>query len=54
MNVWSGGLLTSKIRNTWPGQGSTSSLNCPDILVLEFQFTGNISPITLLGGAGAW
>ena len=31
----------------WSGQGPASSLNCPAILLLEFQSIGNESPITL-------
>ena len=46
-----GGLLTSKMRNTCSGQGPPSSLNCPAILVLEFQSTGDDSPIDLCWGA---
>ena len=41
-----GGLLTLGRRNMWSGQGPTSSLNCPAVL-LEFQSIGNESPITL-------
>ena len=40
------GLLTSRMRNKWSGQGPAFSLNCPTVLVLEFQSTGNESPIT--------
>ena len=32
-----GDLLTSGMRNMWSRQGPASSLNCPAILVLEFQ-----------------
>ena len=42
-----GDLLTSRMRNMWSGQGPVSSLNCSAILVLEFQSTGNESPIAL-------
>ena len=42
-----GGLLTSRIRNMWSEQGPAFSLNCPAILILEFQSTGNESPIAL-------
>ena len=37
------------------GQGPASSLNCPAILILEYQSTGNESPIAYAGrwGAGA-
>ena len=31
------GLLTWRMREMWPGQGPASCLNCPAILVLEFQ-----------------
>ena len=49
-----GGLLTWKMREMWPEQGPASCLNCPALLVLEFQFTGNESPIVLpwQGGGG--
>ena len=40
-------LLTLRMRNMWSRQGLTSSLNCPAILLLEFQPTGNESPIAL-------
>ena len=42
-----GDLLTLGTRNMWFGQGPASSLNCPVILVLEFQSIGNASPIVL-------
>ena len=42
-----GGLLTSRVRNTWFGRGPVSSLSCPAFLTLEFQSTGNQSPIAL-------
>ena len=41
--MWLGGLLTSRMRNTWSGQGLGSSLNCPTILVSEFWSTKNKS-----------
>ena len=34
------------------GQGPASSLNCPAILILEYRFTGNKSPIAYPGGGG--
>ena len=43
-----GGLLTSRMRNMWSGRGPASSLKCSAILLLEFQSTGNESPVTLL------
>ena len=48
------GLLTLRMRNTWSGQGPASSLNCSAIAVLEFQSTGNESPVALpwVGGDG--
>ena len=50
-----GGLLTSRMREMWPGQGPASCLNCPALLVLESQFTGNESPIALpWQGGGGW
>ena len=42
-----GGLLTSRMRWMWPGQGPASCLNCPAVLILEFQSSGDDSPITL-------
>ena len=51
------GLLTWRMREMWPGQGPASCLNCPAILVLEFQFTENESPIVLpwqWGGGGIY
>ena len=42
------GLLSSRMRNMCSAQGPAFSLNCPASLVLEFQSTGNESPITLL------
>ena len=36
----------------WSGHGLASSLNCPDILVLEFQSTGNESLFALPWGEG--
>ena len=42
-----GGLLALQTRNTWSSQGPAFSLTCPAILVLEFQSTGNESPIAL-------
>ena len=45
-----GGLQTLRIRNMWSGQGPASSLNCPAVLVLQFQSTGwNKSPVIYLG-----
>ena len=41
------GLLTSRLRNTWSGQGPAFSLNCPAILVLEFWPIGNEFPVAL-------
>ena len=38
-----GGLLTSRMRNMWSGQGPASSLNCPASLVLELRSPGNES-----------
>ena len=47
-----------KMRTMWSVQGPASSLNCPAILVLEFQAIGNESPIALLWGRrvgwGCW
>ena len=43
-----GGLLTLRMRNL-SGQGLASSLNCPDILVMDCQSTGSECPITLPG-----
>ena len=37
-----GGLLTLITRNMCFGQGPESSLNCPAIVVLEFQSTGGL------------
>lgn len=37
-----GSLLILITRNTWSGQGPESSLNCPAIVVLEFQSTGGL------------
>ena len=48
-----GGLLTSRMRNMWSGQGPASPLNCLAILILEFQSTGTESPIALLWGREA-
>ena len=42
-----GGLLTSKMRNMCSGKGLPSSLSCLAILVLEFQSTGDESPVGL-------
>ena len=42
-----GGLLTSGMRSLWSGQGPALFLNCSAILILEFWFTGNESPIIL-------
>ena len=39
-----GGLLVLGMRDMWSGKGPASSLNCPAILVLEFQSIGNESP----------
>ena len=39
-----GGLLIWGTRDMWSGQGPTSSLNCPAILVSEFQSIGNEPP----------
>ena len=46
-----GGLLTSKMRNMWSGQGPAFFLNCPAILILEFHSTGNEFPTALPWGA---
>ena len=47
-----GGLLTLGMRNMWFVQGTASFLNCPAILVLEFQylncFTMGRGPICFL------
>lgn len=43
------GLLIARTRNMWFGQGPSSTLNCPAVLVLELLSMGNDSPITLLG-----
>lgn len=43
------GLLIARMRNMWFGQGPSSTLNCPAVLVLELLSMGNDSPITLLG-----
>ena len=40
-----GGLLTLRMKKMWSEQGPVSSLNCPDVLILEFQSTGNESPM---------
>ena len=45
-----GGLLTLGMRNTWSGQHPASSLDCPAILILEFQSVGNKSAVALLQG----
>lgn len=37
-----GSLLILITRNMWSGQGPESSLNCPAIVVLEFQSTGGL------------
>ena len=42
-----GGLLTSRVRNMSSGRGPVSSLICPAFLILEFQSTGNQSPVAL-------
>ena len=42
------GLLTSRMRNMWSSQGPATSLNCPALLILEFQFTGSGCLISLL------
>lgn len=49
-----GGLLTSGVRDLWPGQGPASSFNCPAILILEFRFTGNESLIALPSRVGIY
>ena len=49
-----GGLLILRMRNMWSAQGPGSSLNCPAILILEFQSIGNESPIALLWGVVPW
>ena len=48
-----GGLLTSRIRNTWSGQGPTSSFHCLAIFVLEFRSVENESLIALGSGGPA-
>ena len=42
------GLLTLRMRNMWSSQGPATSLNCPALLIWEFQFTGNGCLISLL------
>ena len=42
------GLLTSRMRNMWSGQGPATSLHCPALLISEFRFTGNDCLIGLL------
>ena len=58
VHVWLGRLLTLEKTDTRSEQGPASSLNCPAILVLEFQAIGNESPIALLWGRrrgwGCW
>ena len=46
-----GGFLTLGMRNMWSGQSSAFSLNCPALLVLEFQAIEKESPIALPRGA---
>ena len=48
-----GGLLTLRIRNTWSGQGPTSSLIVFLIFVLEFRSIENESLIALGNGGPA-
>lgn len=45
-----GGLLTSRRRNTWSGQGQ-APLNCPAVNVLDFWSIKHESPTTLSWGA---
>ena len=45
-----GGPLSLGLRNMWSVQGPASSLNCPAILVLEFQSLENESPVALPWG----
>ena len=49
------GLLTSRMRNMWsllPGQGLSSSLDCPAVLILEYQSRRNESPTVFPWGRG--
>ena len=46
-----GGLLTSRMRNMWSGQGLSFSLNCLVILLLKFQFIRNESSVSLTWGS---
>ena len=41
------GLLISRRRNMWSGQGPASSLNCPAVVILDFWSIENESPTTL-------
>ena len=47
MHVWSGKSPDFKNEKYVVWQGPASPLNCPATLILDFQSTGNESPVTL-------